>query len=137
MRLVFVFNWPGGVIFLPQEHREKNVQCDHREQPKTDHPKQRTEVVKMLCVGVNPFRPKEKRQISAQVADQKENQQNASSGYNGFFSDRREEPSGERVRRSFGGEGGGAHSSALLDGLIVLRIQAAFGAHLIANNFRP
>ena len=82
-----VFFRAGRHVFMPEEHREKNVGADDAEQSDPDDPENRAEALEVLRVGVEPARAKVDREVSEQVPSDKQNQADAREGDDGFLAD--------------------------------------------------
>ena len=85
-------------IFDCEQDREKNVKDHDDEQKNTHDPKKRTELAQMFGVTVDPGRPEEDLQISEQMTDDEENQNDASERDDEFLADRRRIKSGDHFR---------------------------------------
>jgi hypothetical protein len=65
------------------------VNNDSGEQENSDQPKQRTEILQMLRVTIDPIRADENLQIPEQMSDHEKDQNDAGDRDDHFFPDRR------------------------------------------------
>ena len=78
----------GTPIFNCQLDGHVDMNNDGGEQKNSDQPKQRSKIVQMLRVTIDPARTDENLQISKQMSDHKKDQNDAGDRDDYFFSDR-------------------------------------------------
>ena len=85
-RIHRVFLGTGGLIFLPNQHGEADVQYHRRQQGQPDDPEQRPEGVQFEGIGVNQIRPEKNRQVPQKVADDKRDENDSCDRHNQLLS---------------------------------------------------
>ena len=79
---------PGTAILNREQDREVNVKTNGDEKTSSNQPKERTQIVQVLRVTVDPIGSNENLQIPQQMSDDKKDQNDAGDGDDDFFSNR-------------------------------------------------
>jgi hypothetical protein len=85
---IYVRLGPGTAILDRKQDREVNVKTNSDEKKSSNQPKERTQIVQVLRVTVDPIGSNENLQIPQQMSDDKKNQNGAGDGDDDFFSNR-------------------------------------------------
>ena len=80
---------PGAAIFNGELNSKINVKHDGADKKDADKPEQGAEIAQMLGVGIDPVGPEENLQVTQEVADDKQDQNNPGERHDHLLSDRR------------------------------------------------
>src|SRR5262249_22089027 len=121
-----------AAIFDRQLNGHINVNNDGRQQKQTDCPKQRSEIVQMLRVTVDPIRTQKNLQIAEQMSDNKKNQDDARDCDDHFLSNGRAIKSGENIHDRFGARRSTPHASEIMN--VARSVKTAGREHKVSGS---